>query len=435
MRIIRSILWLTAAGLIFFGISWAIYAPRSDIRGTWVTDGYGYHVDIGRTFIDLYEVTAISCHRSQRIPAHQWLVAALEDVQFSRQGEQLRISAGGTLDPILADRTTGLPAYCPQAPDMPGTARDNFDVLWQAMQERYAFFDLHGVDWQARRDQFRPAEDATLSDEALLDLFKSTLDGLDDGHLYVKTNDGTLYSPSIRPDWHGDRHMVRDNTLAQFSELTAVSDTGLLYGWAAPDIGYVYMTHMAADGGFGVKAADVAQDGFAEIATVFAEAKGIILDLRYNPGGSDDIALAYAGYFTDRAVPGFTKSTRTDTGYTAPFEVMLEPAGTAYLDQPVVLLTTGFTASAAEIFTMLMRTLPQVTVIGTPTTGAFSDVGNFTLPNGWELGLSHQRYLDAEGTQFEKTGIAPDIVVAADVEAARGGTDTILDAALAHLDK
>lgn len=433
MRIVKSILGLIVVGLIGFAISWAVYAPRQDIRGTWATEGYGYHLDIGRAVVDLYEVTAISCHRTQRIPAHQWLLAALEDVRFARDGDQLQVVAGGTLNPITANRTDGLPAHCPQTPDQPGTAQDNFDVLWQAMDEHYAFFELHGVDWQARRTAHRPADDAVLSDDALFELFKVTLDGLDDGHLYIRRTDGSIHSPSVRPDWHADRHMVRDNTLSQFDELTAISGTGLLYGWATPEIGYVYMTHMNADGGFNLKAADMARDSFAEIAAQFADTKGIILDLRYNPGGSDDIALAYAGYFTDRARHGFSKSTRTATGYTAPFEVTLEPAGTHHLDQPVVVLTSGFTGSAAEIFTMLMRDLPQVTIMGTPTSGGLSDIGNFTLPNGWELGLSHQRYVSTDGISYEGDGIPPDVMVTPDVDAARNGTDTILQSAITRL--
>ena len=42
-----------------------------------------------------------------------------------------------------------------------------------------------------------------------------------------------------------------------------------------------------------------------------AGADAVILDLRYNPGGSDDVALAYARFFTDQPVTALTKTTRT----------------------------------------------------------------------------------------------------------------------------
>ena len=226
---------------------------------------------------------------------------------------------------------------------------------------------------------------------------------------------------------------MRDATLAQFSNLTPVDNTGLLYGWATPEIGYIYMAHMSTNGGFNIKEADLAREGFREIAASFADAEGIIIDVRYNPGGSDDVALAYASHFTDQTIPAFTKSTRTETGYTAPFAATVPPAEDVYLSQPVILLTTGFTGSGAEIFTMTMRELQQVTVLGTNTSGALSDIGDFTLPNGWSLGLSHQRYIAPDGQLYEGVGVPPDILIDVDVEAARNGDDNLLQAAIEQL--
>lgn len=430
---LRWLLWLIGLGVAAFAVSWLFTMPGKDIRGTWATDGYGLHLDIGRAVIDIYEVTDISCHRAQRIPAHIWMIRATQDITLTRDDNRLRIDAGGMLGPIMADQTTGLPQTCPQTPPVPGSARDNFDVLWQAMAENYAFFDLHGVDWAQRRAAMRPAPDSRLSDDALLEVFKDTLAGLDDGHVTIRTNDGAVHSPARRPDWFADRHMVRDNTLAQFDDLRTVANTGLLYGWAAPEIGYVYMTHMDTSGGINAKATDQARDGFAEIALAFAAADGIILDLRYNPGGSDDVALAFASYFTDRPVTALTKTTRTANGITPPHSITLQPQDRFHMDQPTVILTSGFTMGAAEVFAMTMRQLPQVTLMGTPTAGAFSDVASFTLPNGWVLGLSHQEYRDAAGVIHEGTGIAPDIAANVDVTAARAGQDSTLQAAIAWL--
>lgn len=430
---LRWLLWLIGLGVAAFAVSWLFTMPGKDIRGTWATDGYGLHLDIGRAVIDIYEVTDISCHRAQRIPAHIWMIRATQDITLSRDDNRLRIDAGGMLGPIMADQTTGLPQTCPQTPPAPGSARDNFDVLWQAMAENYAFFDLHGVDWAQRRAAMRPAPDSSLPDDALLDMFKDTLAGLDDGHVTIRTADGAIHSPARRPDWFADRHMVRDNTLAQFDDLKTVANTGLLYGWAAPGIGYVYMTHMDTSGGINAKAADQARNGFAEIALAFAAADGIILDLRYTPGGSDDVALAYASYFTDQPVTALTKTTRTQNGDTAPSTATLVPVGSFHVDQPTVILTSGFTAGAAEVFAMTMRQFRQVTLMGTPTAGVFSDVASFTLPNGWMLGLSHQSYRDAAGISYEGSGIPPHITVAIDTDAAAAGRDTTLEQAIARL--
>ncbi|WP_439156531.1 S41 family peptidase, partial [Yoonia sp.] len=345
---LRWTLWLIGLGALVLGASWLVTMPGKDIRGTWATDGHGLRFDIGRAVIDIYQVTDISCHHARRIPANTWLIHATQDITLARDGDRLRIDAGGTLGPIMADPTEGLPATCPQTPPTPGSARENFDVLWQAMAEHYALFDLHKVDWAARRRSLRPAADTVLTEAALLDLFKATLDGLDDARLTLRTPGGAVYSPAVRPDWFDDRHMVRDATLAQVGDLTPVANTGLLYGWAAPGIGYVYLAHMDTSGGFNVTAQDQARNGFAEIALAFAAADGIILDARYTPGGADDAALTYARYFSDQTRPVLTRTTRTRAGETPPFRVRLEPEGRFHLDQRTVVLTSGFTTGSAD---------------------------------------------------------------------------------------
>ena len=249
----------------------------------------------------------------------------------------------------------------------------------------------------------------------------------------LRTPDGAIFSPARRADWFDSRHLVRDTTLAQFDDLTAAGGTGLLYGWAAPGIGYVYVTHLDTVAGLNVSGAALAQSAFAEIALAFAAADGIILDTRYTPGGHSDVALAYAGYFTAEPQPAFRKTIRTPGGFTMPQDVILQPQGSYLIDRPVVMLISDFTGGAAEVLALTMRNLPQVTLIGTPTGGDLSDALGFTLPNGWELGLSHQRYLALDGTRFDATGIPPDIAVPVDVAAATGGADTTLQRAIAYL--
>ncbi|MEJ6401635.1 S41 family peptidase [Yoonia sp. 2307UL14-13] len=433
IRPLKWVLGAITAVVAIIAVSWFVYKPNSQMRGTWKTEGYGLHLDIGPAIIDLYQVTDVSCMRVDRLPAHLWLLNALEEVEITAEADRLRIDAGGVINPIHANPITALPDLCSTPPASPGTAQENFDVFWHAMAEHYAFFDLHGIDWAARRTRYRPDTDTVLDDDALFDLFKQALAGLNDGHLYIATTQGEVHSPETRPEWHEDRHMVRDNTLAQFNELTAIDGSGILYGWAAEGIGYVYLTQMRADGGLNRKTADAARSDFANVARAFANAKGIIIDVRYNPGGSDDVSLAYASYFTDQERPALSKTIRTETGYTDPLHVSVRPSGETYLTQPTVVLTTGFTGSAAEIFTMAMRELPQVTVLGTPTSGGLSDVLDFSLPNGWELGLSHQRYFTSDGRLYERIGIPPDLTVAVDVEKAKDGIDTQLDAAIAFL--
>jgi C-terminal processing protease CtpA/Prc len=215
------------------------------------------------------------------------------------------------------------------------------------------------------------------------------------------------------------------------SGLTNVTDTGLSYGFAAPGVGYISIAHMNVSSGFGTSLEAFAAKAFAPVAAAMAPARVFIVDIRTNPGGSDLIGLAYAGYFTATPVPVLSKTTRTSTGYSASLHHVLQPQGGPVLSQRVILLTGPLTASAAEIFTLAMRDLPQVTVLGAPTAGALSDILDVTLPNGWTLGLSHQRYLDQRGTLFEAVGIPPDLVRPVDIAGLAAGTDSLMAEAAA----
>ncbi len=355
-----------------------------------------------------------------------------EGVRLGTDSGRLSLSFDGAIGAIRADRVDALPGACaPESPLRPGTAQENFDVFWAKMNEHYAFFDLHGVDWAARRAALRPADDAVLDDDALFALLSDALVGLDDGHVTL-SREGETFCPAVRPDWYTNRLDLRAATWASIpGGLTEVADTGLSYGFAAPGVGYISIANMNVSPGFGTSLDAFAAKAFAPVAAAMAPARMIIVDVRYNPGGSDLIGLAYAGYFTASPVPVHSKTTRTPTGYSAPLHHVLQPHGGTALSQPLILLTGPLTGSAAEIFTLAMRELPQVTVLGTPTAGGLSDILDATLPNGWIWGLSHQRYLDPLGTLYEKTGIPPDVTRPVDLAGFAVGRDGLLVEAIA----
>jgi hypothetical protein len=412
--------------------SWVIWMPKADLRGVWRTEGYGFVLDVGAFSIDIYETSAVSCLRTLQIPAHLGLIRLVERVNLGSDNGRLSMSFDGAIGAIRADRLDALPGPCAQgSPPRPGTAQENFDVFWARMDEHYAFFDLHGVDWAARRAALRPGKDEVLTDDALFALLSDALTGLDDEHLTL-SRAGETFSPALRPDCYANRLEMRAVTRSSIpGGLTEVADTGLSYGFAAPGVGYVSIAHMKVLPGFGTSLEAFAAKAFVPVAAAMAPARTIIVDIRTNPGGSDLIGLAYAGYFTATPVPVLSKTTRTSTGYSASLHHVLQPQGGPVLSQRVILLTGPLTASAAEIFTLAMRDLPQVTVLGAPTAGALSDILDVTLPNGWTLGLSHQRYLDQRGTLFEAVGIPPDLVRPVDIAGLAAGTDSLMAEAAA----
>ena len=96
------------------------------------------------------------------------------------------------------------------------------------------------------------------------------------------------------------------------------------------------------------------------------------------------------------------------------------------------------TVSAADVATMFLKhpALTNITTIGEPTAGAFSNMLQKTLPNGWTFAFSNERYLAAhDGQNYEGTGIPPDIELFQDKAAFAQGKDNLLELAISTIEK
>jgi hypothetical protein len=354
----------------------------------------------------------------------------------SAKGGELYLWLDSSLEPTTYTNTSTLPEACFAEPD--ASPNGVFMAMWAAMDENYAFFDLHGVDWDARRS-LAPEVGQNMTDQELFDVFVAALEGLDDGHVQLIADPIGYHSPSVAPAWTVGRDFSRDglNQTARDAigtPLTTFENADLEYGLRDDGIGYVLITGMSTDPSFGEMDSTLSREVFAQIARDLAGARGIIVDVRYNPGGNDGTAFAYAGHFTHTAREVLSKRARDGDGWTPWFNATLTPAPSeVYLGQPVVLLTSRLTGSGAEIFTMAMRDLPQVTVMGENTGGGLSDILGVSLPNGWKFGLSNQEYATSDGSIYEATGIPPEIVITIDPDALARGEDPVLQAAISKL--
>lgn len=433
MRLLRQI-WITLAVLSgAFALSWLYYMPNSDQRGVWRSETGGAILRLAPLQAALYSETQVSCLRQIGFPAHLKLVELAQGATLQRDGAQLLLTIDGLLDPLAFDRIEALPDMCQPPDPAAASPREVFDALWHAMNDHYAFFDLHGVDWAARR-ALAPDEAAQMSDEALFTLLSETLRGLDDRHVQLGAPFGR-FSPAHAPDWPAPTSTLTRDSLIQTARdtlgtpLTSVDLTGIDYALLPDGIGYVLIRHLDIDTPFGAKSGPAMALAFAQVAEALQDSRAIILDLRFTPGGRDTAAFGVAGHFTSDILPVFSKTTRHGAGFSDPFEAAVRPVDDTPLDQPVAILTSQLTASAAEVLTLALRELPTVTLIGEPTSGSVSNVMGVKLPNGWELGLSNQIYRSAHGESFEKIGIPPDLFVEIDPAGMATGDDAVLRAA------
>jgi carboxyl-terminal processing protease len=135
---------------------------------------------------------------------------------------------------------------------------------------------------------------------------------------------------------------------------------------------------------------------------------GIVLDLRNNPGGLLNQAIAIADDFLEE---GEIVSTRgriagQDARYTA-------RAGDILAGKPIVVLVNAGSASAAEIVAGALQDNRRAIVVGTKSFGKGSVQTIFNLPGGTGMRLTTALYYTPSGSSIQAHGIVPDIVAKA----------------------
>jgi carboxyl-terminal processing protease len=135
--------------------------------------------------------------------------------------------------------------------------------------------------------------------------------------------------------------------------------------------------------------------------------KALILDLRDNPGGLLDQAVAVSGDFIER---GEIVSTR---GRYADDNEWLHVNGKDILDGgPLVVLINAGSASASEIVAGALQERHRAVLVGTRSFGKGSVQTVIPIPGGGAIRLTTGRYYTPSGRSIQGLGIAPDVPVA-----------------------
>jgi len=151
--------------------------------------------------------------------------------------------------------------------------------------------------------------------------------------------------------------------------------------------------------------------------------KGLVIDLRMNPGGLLNSAVAVSAAFlpknalvvyTDgRTEDARMRLTASKENYVrgAFREDYLAKLPAAAKSVPLVVLVNGASASASEIVAGALQDHKRATVIGTQTFGKGSVQTILPLPNNQAVKLTTARYYTPNGRSIQAKGIAPDIIV------------------------
>jgi len=150
--------------------------------------------------------------------------------------------------------------------------------------------------------------------------------------------------------------------------------------------------------------------------------KGLVLDLRRNPGGVLKVAVEVAGFFLPAGEP--VLHVRGRDGGEETITTFAEPLCP---DIPMVVLVDGGSASAAEIVAGALKDSGRASLVGTRTFGKGSVQTVYPLGDRVGVRLTTALYITAGGHFIDKEGIMPDVTVEFNPEAER---DEQLEAAL-----
>lgn len=304
------------------------------------------------------------------------------------------------------------------------TATGNFEALWKIVDEHYCFFPYKDIDWDSVRNEFRPRVSDRMSSYELFNLCSEMLDILQDGHVNLSASFATSYYWAWFQDYpvNYNERVIHQYYLG----FDFYQTSGIVYKKLHDNIGYMY---------YGNFSNDISENSLDHILAQLSTCDGLIIDIRENGGGSlSNVEVLASRFITERILAGYICH-KTGTGhddFSEPYPYYYDsPKQHIRFAKPVAVLTNRHTFSAANNFVQVMKSLPQVTVIGDRTGGGSGLPFSYNLPNGWNIRLSSSPILDAEGYDTE-FGIDPTEGYKLDMDtiAALQGHDSILDKAI-----
>ena len=181
-----------------------------------------------------------------------------------------------------------------------GDAVKVFEMVWSAFDREYAMFAIKPkVDWQKLREQYRPRAARAKDNRELADVIAAMLAHLEDLHVHVQVDDEYV------PGYTRERPL-NANVKALVYLLGPLNDLGRDVDWTRTKdrIGYVSVDGLR----------DKSLPGkFEDVLAVLKDTRGLIVDLRFNGGGSEPLAREIARCFLDRervyAVSQYRKGT------------------------------------------------------------------------------------------------------------------------------
>ena len=168
----------------------------------------------------------------------------------------------------------------------------------------------------------------------------------------------------------------------------------------------------------------------AALPVILSGSRGLILDLRNNPGGYLEVAVNIAGWFLNSG--DIVVREEFSSGEEESFKAQ---GNSALVNLPTVILVNQGSASASEILAGALRDLRHLKLIGETTFGKGTVQELKRFKDGSEMKISVAQWLLPNGDAIDKKGLTPDIEVKLTEEDTKAGRDPQLDKAMEVLEQ
>lgn len=279
---------------------------------------------------------------------------------------------------------------------------ENFEYLWNECNEKYAYFELKQVDWNAVKIEYERKLFEGMSDDSLFHVLGDMLTELKDGHTSLKSNFNIKgFEPWYVGQDNFEWRVILDHYLNNEVYATGPFD----HNFINSEIGYVRLSAFTSD---------IGPSNLDFILNRYKNTKGLILDLRENGGGDISGMFKVLGRFIDeKTIIAYarSKSGKGHNDFSESIPVDVTPYdGIRYKNKVALLIDRG-TFSAASFTSLSSKALPNVILIGDTTGGGTGAPNGGQLPNGWVYRFSVSQALTLDLRPDYENGVPPDVQV------------------------
>lgn len=412
---------------------------NKSVNGAWQSIGHGKILEIiDSSTYTYYDITSFSC-----FPVRQ---RNFDEIipHLSLKNDTLSIALG----PYIYEysRLADMPDLCQHySPIKAGDALYNFEVFMQTVKENYAFLELNKINWDQLYQTQKGKLNASSSRAQLYLILEETYELLNDNHAFLNAPEEVYdeidqmapeeNEPDDRLPEYGD-FPIADMVTQHHLQEDLTKNSGIInWGKLTDNIGFIQIKAMWLYGDLDIPDALIEREGYvdaygltrismleanymtkevegvdyimSQVMHDLSSMESIVIDVRFNGGGQDVVSKAIMSYFNAERIQIATREYRYGDKHTTPRPLFLEGKDNAYTN-PVYILTSPQSGSAAELFALSSMSIPHVKRIGSATEGAMSSTLDKKLPNGWNFTVSSEIYRDNTGRYYENMGVPVD---------------------------